>query len=68
MTGGERPHLEGGLELDAEDDLAGFVHGLFCSMTRATRMSSALARALSTASVAACSHYTGLVPMMSITV
>jgi hypothetical protein len=37
------------------------------SMTRATRMSSTLARALSTASVAACSHDTGLVPMMSIT-
>jgi hypothetical protein len=38
-----------------------------CSMTRATRMSSTLARARSTASVAACSHDTGLLPMMSIT-
>jgi hypothetical protein len=62
-----RPHLEGDLQLDAEGDLAGFVHGLSCSMTRATRMSSTLARALSTASVAAYSHDTGLVPMMSIT-
>jgi hypothetical protein len=61
-----RPHLEGDLQLDAEGDLAGFVHGLSCSMTRATRMST-LARALSTASVAAYSHDTGLVPMMSIT-
>jgi hypothetical protein len=44
-----RPHREGELELDAEGDLAGFVHGLPCSMTRATRISSTLARALSTA-------------------
>src|SRR5271166_3800259 len=38
-----------------------------CSMTRATRMSSTLDRALSTASAAACSHEVGLEPMMAIT-
>ena len=47
--------------------MAGTFTDMSCSMTRATRMSSTLSRARCTASVAAYSHDTGLVPMMSIT-
>jgi hypothetical protein len=62
-----RPHLEGDLELDAEGDLAGGVDGhvLFHNPCDADIVDAGAAR--STASVAACSRDTGLVPMMSIT-